>query len=221
MIVTYPTRYGGLQSDDHNLVYFPINKNAHTWAEKFFKQNFSMDKEIIKTTENADTILQNKINIVILRDPLLRWLSGITQYLIDSTTIELLDNSIFQQALKDVVCFDNHTGLQIVQLLGIDTEHTVFFNCDKQLEENMYEFSRIWFEKESVSVGQHQVLAQNPNKVIIYNKIKNIVRNDSLLIKRIRDFYAPDYNLFSMVRFFNKQSINYYKNMKEIYDKEH
>jgi len=219
MIITYPTQYGGFESDDHNLVYFPINKNAHTWAEKFFEKNFNMDKKIIKTTENSESILKDKISIVILRDPLLRWLSGITQYLIDSPTLELLDNSLFQQAIKDALCFDNHTGLQIVNLLGIDTDKTIFFNCDKHLEDNMYEFSRLWFGKISVSVGQHQVLTQNPDKVIIYNKIKEIVKNDSLLIKRIRDFYAPDYKIFSEVKFFNQQNISFYKNLKEVYAK--
>jgi len=223
VIITYPTDYSGFQSSENNLVYFPIPKNAHTWAEKFFAQNFSMDKVIQKTTENSEIVLKDTINIVILRDPLLRWLSGITQYLIDSPTIDLLDDKLFQTAITDALCFDDHTGLQIVNLLGIDTERAVFFNCDKNLEENMNTFSKFWFNKETVSVGSHQVMTENPEKVAIYNKIKTIARNDSELLKRIQHFYAPDYGLFNKVksRFFDKNIPECYNRMKEIYDKEH
>lgn len=220
MIVSYAHECAGLQSSEHNLVYFPILKNAHTWAEKFFSTNFNMNTEIRKTTENSSVVLKDKVVLVILRDPLLRWLTGATQYFIDSKSVKLLDDPTFQNTIKDVVRFDDHTSVQLLNLMGVDIDKAVFFNCNPQLEENINLFSKFWFGKDTVSVGSHQVMTDNPNKIVIYNKLKNIAKNDSNLLKQIQSFYAMDYKLISTVsdRFFDKNTMEYYNTLRKMYD---
>lgn len=220
MIINYSHECVGLQSSEHNLIYFPILKNAHTWAEKFVSANFNMNIEVHKNTENYETVLKDKVVLVILRDPLLRWLSAVTQYFIESDTVQLLDNTVYQQSIKDIICFDDHSNIQVLNLLGINTDNCVFFRCDDQLEENMNLFSKFWFNKETVSVGKHQVMIDNPDKVVIFNKLKNIARNDVELLKRIREFYAMDYKLISSFgdRFIDKKVPVYYNMLKEKYD---
>ena len=220
MIVTYSNECDVFQSSEHNLVYIPILKNAHTWAEKFISKNFDMNFSLRKTNKNYESLLKDKITIVILRDPWLRWLSGITQYFIHSESVNFLDDSVFQKTIKDVICFDEHTTLQLPNLIGVDKNNAVFFKCDRNLESNMNLFSKFWFNKEAVSVGTHQVMNENPDKVKIYNKIKEIVKNDNELHERIQHYYAMDYGLISDVshRFFDNKTIAYYNTLKAKYD---
>ena len=85
-------------------MYVYIPKNASSWT----KPNL---RDWGWQFYNYHTDQLNKTAIVVLRDPVERWLSGIAEYfaLYQNTTNDLVDNKSLQQIIFDRITFDDHT----------------------------------------------------------------------------------------------------------------
>ena len=122
---------------DCNFMYVNIPKNASSWTKpnlldlKFEFYNYHTDK-------------LDKHAMVVLRDPMERWLSGICEYFtlyhrnIDTTQF----NKAFYELLMDQVTFDDHTEKQVYFIEGLDPARCTFFLCDDTYRTAFTEFLR-------------------------------------------------------------------------------
>lgn len=213
-MIEYQYRLYGISSNEHNLIYIPLLKNAHSWGEKFFSHNFGCNEDVYIGPNNIE-LYKDKRFAVILRDPIDRWISAITQYLVDlNTNVEVLDDPFIYKLIKDGVMFDDHARPQRYDVIGLDDRRTAFFMCDDKLEFNLNIFSLALFNKRVKPVGEINRHYNNSAKKLLYPKIKNIVEQDKVLMDKLKTFYDMDYVLIEQLghRFVNKSA-----NLRNIY----
>ena len=188
---------GGMFVKD-NLVYIPIPKNSSSYiGQLLLKNNWNIGNFL--TTD-----LTNKQLIILLRDPVDRWISGMAEYLCSSllkngrTSDDIIKNwnNIVQDLVFDRVIFDDHTEKQVYFIQSIPIENCVFFNSTKQPEQAVKQYltthnidlnidiviDRNQTQgnkyKESLVDFLRDQLAQNPN---LTNKLINTYREDYTL----------------------------------------
>jgi hypothetical protein len=205
-MIEYQYRLYGINSNENNLIYIPLLKNAHSWGKKFFSHNFGCTEDVYIGPDNIE-LYKDKRFVVILRDPVDRWISAITQYLVHlDINIDLLDNPFIYKLITDGVVFDAHARPQHYDIIGLDDRRTAFFTCDEKLEFNLNIFSLALFNKRAEPVGEINRHHNNDAKKILYAKIKNMVEQDTILVDKLKTFYYMDYVLIEKVkhRFVNK-----------------
>lgn len=185
---------------DLDLMYVNIPKNASTWTKDILSSlgweiyNYHLDKNYTKQA------------MVVLRDPIDRWLTGIAEYLtlyhpsvnVDALTPFSLD------LIFDRVSFDDHTEQQIYFIDRLDLNNCVFFKCDNSYRQNFTNFlssngiTGDWTTKEyqySINENFRKVelknffekqISQHPRYL---NQLKNHFKNDYLLIESVK-FYG-------------------------------
>lgn len=229
----YSYDYGVFVSRENKLGYIPILKNAHSWGKEFFKLNFDCN-EVCRKTNNSilvdslkgnvnDSILTEIVNIVILRDPIQRWLAGTVQYLTNFVDMDLNSPHI-QTLIRDGLVFDYHTSPQFHNLLDVDLNKSVFFMCDNNLENNLNLFCRMWLRKPVSRMAPSNTHKENPKKDDIYPIMKNFLDTDELLQKKLSKYYERDFSLINQLksgnRFVDKKIPEYlYKLKQKTYNK--
>tara|TARA_R110000772_G_scaffold69944_1_gene154198 strand:+ start:251 stop:871 length:621 start_codon:yes stop_codon:yes gene_type:complete len=106
--------------------YIMISKNASKWMEDVLE----LSSQINFTKFSS---LDSKKYIVILRDPIDRWCSGITQYLYGEKVHRDLKNRDVLDLLFSQVHFDWHTIPQVKFLEGINTDDCIFFKMESNI----------------------------------------------------------------------------------------
>ena len=182
-----------------NYVYIPIPKNAHRLTTQIlFYYNFTEHE----STNILD--LQNKLKIIVLRDPLQRWYSGVCQY-IKSYTRDLIINSDIVNLLTSITLFDIHTRTQTSYLSGIDTDECVFFNLDDKFYENRITyFCDKQFNKTLSKPGWY-----GKNTKSLHSEMNEAIKKymTKEFENRIIEFYKDDYELYNSVKFFRGNSV--------------
>jgi hypothetical protein len=207
-MINFNFGFRGLFSKENNFMYVPILKNAHMWGEKFFPRNFGCTEEVYVLESNINLFKDTKF-LVILREPTIRWVSALTQYLVQFDEAgEMLDNPLTKKLILDALRLDNHSRPQAYDLIGLNKKNCIFFNCNEDLEKNLNYFSLSCFNKPTESVGppeDNNISAHNLSKQFLYPKIKNMV--DTELIDNLKIFYSIDYTLYNSVIFTEAKEI--------------
>jgi hypothetical protein len=187
-----------MSKSDSDLMYINIPKNASSWTKPNL---FDFDWEIYNYhTDN----LYHKTAMIVLRDPVERWASGIAEYLYlyhrdwtdQAFTAELLD------LIFDKIAFDDHTEKQVYFIEGLDLSRCVFFWFDDNYRKNFSNFlienqmpNRYWnYEKQHVS-----------NNEPIRKKFKEIfveALENSKYLHQIQQYFKQDYDLINSVKFY-------------------
>lgn len=139
--------YGeGLISPDRKFFIFKIPKNAST----FLVKNLT---ELNWEHANYGEFAHEK-TIVILRDPVERWVSGIVEYLFlyhenvlgnlanpfNYEYFPLLGEKLGLSLIFEKIVFDDHTERQCCFLKNIDISNTIWFKFDNDLNRNLSTF---------------------------------------------------------------------------------
>lgn len=179
--------------------YIPIFKNAHTYVESVFIKLCNW-----KTYDVLDDI-NSHTKIIILRDPLDRWISGISEYIHLHHKNWNIDNRDLLDLLYDVIIIDEHTKPQVNFLDGINIENCVFFKMDNNFTFNLHD----WIQK-NVSPFikfNHALYSQSHNRSDtkpLQNTIKQKLYGLELCFRqRVEQCYKDDYDLFYSVKFYN------------------
>ena len=199
ILINHYNKVHGFYSKEYDIIYVPILKNAHTWGQDFFSHNFGCN-EVVVVHEKNFQLFENTIFLAILRDPIDRWISAITQYLVAfDDPVKLLDDVIIQKIITDGIIFDDHAKTQKSSLLGINKNNIVGFMCDEKLEENINKFFLINFNLPAKSLVansiSHNVAVYDDSKKFLYPKIKNMVYQNEEIVNKLKKFYEIDYEL--------------------------
>lgn len=121
-----------------NLLYSYIPKNSSTWLKRILEYNNTFEHE----WEHKNYLFENFENfknIVILRDPFERYISGLAEYLTLYQSSDLLNDDAFK-IIFDLVTVDDHTDRQLHFLDGLNFDNTTFFINDANLSNNIKSF---------------------------------------------------------------------------------
>lgn len=186
-------------------IYINIPKNASTNIRAAIVNNEFCSLNLLK----SNFFPNYESSVVVLRDPIERWISGITTYLnlyvadkndLDSFLKGIKDNKWFFELLFEKITFDDHTEKQIYFLKPFDLSNCFYFYLD-----NMFEFR---FSQFYLGEGI---------KINFNHEFKNIKTNDSVhkffteflfdsknakYKERLKKHYAEDYELINSVTFY-------------------
>jgi hypothetical protein len=182
-------QFGFCLTDEHNFFYIPIAKNASTHVSKNLRafgwqpSNYSCNNSC-----NYDHLKP----IVVLRDPIERWISGVFQYI----TLYHSNLTILSEDLLDFIChkiiLDDHTEKQVYFCNYIKISDAIFFKQDLTLDNKI--------EKLLNKKFQFPALPSIAANSLIRRQLKK--RLDNKLIQRLNLFYKDDFELINKVKFY-------------------
>lgn len=156
--------------------------------------------------------------LVILRDPISRWITGFAQAFWgwDPTHPNYYANLLPDLWFKQIH-FDDHTRRQIDFLQGLDHESTTWFDCSQNLVQNVRDWMKGRFDHEIRDLDDDQDNGYNvaargrqwPTNGItqqqIIDRVKTVIDQNPSYIQRLREFYQPDFDLRSRVEFYGSR----------------
>lgn len=136
--------------------------------------------------------------LIALREPIKRWISGMSQFKINNPSIELTD-TIFDQ-----ITFDDHTDKQVNFLKDIDLNKCVFFKVDETLRGTISK----WVKEQDFLIGDtiDKMPAYNVSTDIMSEysaQIIKLIENNPQNMLKLKQYFADDYALYNSVKFYD------------------
>ena len=186
-----------------DVFYIPIPKNSSSYVGKLMLANKWNIANFLETD------LTNKKIIVILRDPIDRWVSGMAQYLCSSVvskgysadTIIQTWNEITQTLVFDKVIFDDHTEKQVYFINTVPTESCIYFNSTHGVGELLQKC--LGENNINLNINIKSELDGNMQHKLLANFLKELLVQTPVLVDRLKEVYADDYKLIESVKFYD------------------
>jgi hypothetical protein len=198
----------------YGIDYIPITKNSSSYMETFFDlalgeksyENFIFDRPITP-----------KKTLVILRDPIERWISGVVHYIYlqRRRPIMWLDEyddikkEYLYKNVDDNILFDKHTELQSNFLQNLDTDDLLFFKQEFSLQKRIKDFLRRnlkiqdseWnSRKKEINFNRSY---SNQFKRKLTDCLSQELINDKKLLDKVKKTYEYDIVLFKTANYYN------------------
>jgi hypothetical protein len=209
---------------DASYVYINIPKNASCWMKENFggyEYNFLTNQFLGTPTSKITKVHGLGVEltyVVILRDPIDRWLSGAAQsfYGCSPTNINFFTNIKNDQLFSQIV-FDEHTAPQTLFLSNLDKSKVTWFNCNVSLIKNVSSWMQEKFNEQVTTLDQNAGNKYNisnqgvPNQFDsvtgwtqqqIINELKIRLDSDPTYLQNLKNFYKDDYKLRESVKFY-------------------
>ena len=143
--------------------------------------------------------------VIVLRDPLRRWLSGVAEAI--HTEHELIENINFGEMFDQIV-LDDHTAPQVDFLAGLDYNKVVWFKMEDDLQNTLLDYVKDKFvlpkhNFQSLSDrGYFNRTQDDQKKRAIVENLKVLMKIEPEIRTRIEQFYEKDYELYNSVNYY-------------------
>jgi len=205
-----PTSYAVMVSPGLTHAWINIPKNASSFCQKVFDDN---GWTMCHTDDLVDGILLAHTikKIVVLRDPVERWISGFAQCMADhhtSNVLDLLDNDAFWQTLRFNPVFDDHTEYQhrfigaaqnvkYINMQSRNTENIIsdpnrFYRDLTEFVRNAGGTSEFQYWKEPTNPAEN-----DPGKFAIFKKLHAIIKERKDYYSILKNAHSKDYELYN------------------------
>lgn len=203
-------RRGGhcMVSNDEQFIYIPIAKNASTFTEFLLETVCDWHYDDYVSNKN----LLNKHIIVILRDPLKRWMAGVVEHFSERNNpisgVDLNNNALLHYVFNQCA-LDVHTELQLNFLAGVDTENCTFIKLDNTYSRVLEDFIEYRLGKKISIWGKDVATKYNktvdkPFKQILLSYVKKYYDKNKEAQLGVLNYLRPDYDLINSLEFYNK-----------------
>ncbi len=164
-----------------------IPKNASTWLKKNLVGN---------GWQQCSDESTHMSTLVLLRDPIDRWFSGVVQYLarnfpaVQYNTI----SSDFAKLIFDQIELDEHTQSQFVFLNNIELDNTSFVWIDHAFNNNI----QTWLKaanSQLVNVNAIYTTAEDHYRQLLRNKLVDIYQSSAHLQQRLQSYFEIEYKM--------------------------
>ena len=181
-----------------DLMYVYIPKNASSWT----KPNL---KDWGWQFYNYRTDNLNKTAIVVLRDPVERWLSGIAEY------FSLYHNHInvpnhnpnLLSIIFDKITFDDHTEKQVKFIHGLNTDECIFLWCDDRYGTNFSKLIQQHLGPNKYDQYEYQHVSEFDRNRRYYKTIfQKLLDDNPQYLEKVKQHFAEDYKLIKQVKFY-------------------
>ena len=193
-----------MSSPDSNLMYVNIPKCASSWTKPNLQDlgwefyNYHLDN------------LYHKHALVVLRDPVERWLSGLCEYFtlyhenIDTTQF----NSAFYDLLMDQISLDDHTEKQVYFIEELNPNRCTFMMCDEDYRRNFTFWLRNQgFENADYSRYNYQHTTEGSAVRKKFKEIFTPLLDNPKYLEKVKQHFHLDYKLIWSVRFYGSQQL--------------
>lgn len=193
-------------SNSKKWAYIPIAKCASIFGTMYFTEGYDLtEKQDWSSTSNKD-----KNFIIFLRDPIKRWLSGVSEFIYQEQFAKNreidLNNETILYLIFNGVRFDIHTTPQIYFLEGLNLANCYFFDIDNpNFIKNLNFFCHKHFGyKSKIDISNQNVTKENIHKKEIYNRILEVYNNDQSLHDAVHNKLIPDMHFITHLGKTNK-----------------
>lgn len=192
--------------DEHLPIWIPIEKNVSKVIQSMVV-SCGYQESTVRALEK-----HNAPAMVILQDPIKRWVSGLVEYLllVDINRTRNTDNnmtrlSVTPEVVFDQIIFDVHTFPQSSFIKGLD------LNCDfiwfdaKKKSQLVPTVSKYFTEKGvannhwSIGPYDQKIDDQKHRLTKLYAKM---LKENPALLEKVKNVYAEDYKLINSIEFY-------------------
>jgi hypothetical protein len=170
---------------DKSITFVHIPKNASSFV-----------KGCLLSTEkftHSNSLITAERYLIALRDPIERWVSGITQLM------SVPDNQhLTLQDLVSTVTFDDHTELQTYFLQDVDIDRCTFLKVNQNLRTNI----KLWLGEHGYIHTGPDVPNINEGNQLAKDRFAAMVDGNSQIKLKLAEHYANDYELINRVKFY-------------------
>ena len=202
-----PVKYPYLFNPDRTIVWINVPKCGSSFMQKVFHDfgwsEYKYHHALLKTDMDK---------IIVLRDPVERWISGFSEYALDHPWIwEQIDNDYIWELILSNPVFDDHTQFQhqFVADCNIDNLCYVYMQDNPKrfysALENWCNIFAMPIPHARQSRFMHWTEKQNPaqNDTIrwhVNQKIRNKLQEDKTKRVKIRELHKQDYKFMDSIR---------------------
>jgi hypothetical protein len=191
---------------NHKLKKFYINipKCATNWGKNIFNLKLEWEESNYLDT---NLIEQGYEAIVFLRDPIDRWISGMAEYVSrygynTATFISQLEKQrLAGEIINTTIAFDEHTVEQITFLEGLDTNTTIWFRVDADLNQNVSDYCQRILGIEN----NFQTIKPRYTTTLAKAKIKNWFEENVGRFRNLTPHYKLDTELYNSVKYYIRE----------------
>ena len=145
---------------------------------------------------HSETLINSSENLIVLRDPIDRWLSGITQYLYNNK-LDLSNDKIF-----DKITFDDHTDLQTYFLQGVDLNKSTFMFVDDNLRANLANWIYDHGYRTNVDIAIKYNASSEDDRAITKDHYTKLLDQSPEFVLKLQQHFEEDYKLIGKVKFY-------------------
>lgn len=172
-------------ADSHKIILIP--KNASTWLKKNL-----VECGWRECKDDSD----HRSILILLRDPIDRWFSGVVQYLARNFPTVHHDNISldFIKLIFDQVELDEHTQSQFVFFNNTEVNNTRFIWIDDNFNNNIQK----WLAtagSQLVNVDAIYTTAEDHYRQLLRNKLINTYQNNTQLQQRLKLYFKIEYEM--------------------------
>jgi hypothetical protein len=187
-------------------IYINIPKNASTNIRQAISNANFLSTNVI----NSLVFPEYKSSVVVLRDPIERWVSGISTYLAVYYSTEdflsnIQNNKWFLNLLFERISFDDHTEQQVFFLQPFNLTNAYFFLADNDSSELEFRLTQFYLG-EGVKIN-FDPAERNYRKDDLINKFfKEFLFDDKnrKFLEQLKKHFSDDYELIDSVQFYGR-----------------
>lgn len=179
-----------------NFAHIPIPKCASSWVNFYLSHlKYRVDGKIEFVN---DTIPDVKYTVV-LRDPVDRWTTGISEYLSRNHPVYNLSDDLIEFACN-IISFDAHTVPQVNFLDGLNIKQLIFFKLDNSFVYNFSSFYNYKLPKTMVKLWKNES-REKFYRHTIKEKVTDFLKNNPEYVSKLKKYFTDDYKLINKVKF--------------------
>lgn len=186
--------------------YVPVPKSASTWCKQLWH---------VGSESNFLDVKQDRDYVVILRDPLERWISGFAQCQVgNDPRVPDYWKTLGWHWVFDTIVFDNHTEPQSSFLAGIDLDCVTWFRQDNKLERLMLDWMQKHLGLDQTSVAADRYVGREQPAPVFRNGVTGPTQAEIMAEaevalnsivgarERIQEYYQEDFDLYQGVEYY-------------------
>ncbi len=175
--------------ETHHLTYVHIPKNASSFIKGCLIGCYGMWK-------HSETLVPADEYLIVLREPIERWVSGIAEYCFNSGNMLTLE-----QALEQIT-FDDHTEKQIYFIKDVNLIRSTFLRVDENLRDNLERWLKQYNYRTNIQIALEYNTSEGAKRDLI-NKFTEEINLNPAYLARLQEYFADDYKLYNSVAFYD------------------
>ena len=194
---------GGMIIPPRDIFYLNIPKNASTYLSNIFRENGWLHWNIL---DDSSTI---KKTLVVLRDPVDRWISGFATY----AALHLFGpgygsdhfvedfTALSEKIIFDQIIFDDHTDYQVKYVQQIVNHSPIYFRYNKNIISQINSF--LGYDLNTNVDVDNNANESNYDTAQVSRFVKNLIETKPDLRARLVLAYHKDYEFINSIEFYN------------------
>jgi hypothetical protein len=185
-------------ADNTDLMYINIPKNASSWTKPNL-QDFGWEEHNY-CAEN----LYHKHAMIVLRDPVERWLTGVSEYFtLFHPNIDIENaGKAFYELVLDLVTLDDHTERQVYFVEGLEASNCTYFYCDRTYRSMFEHFLNTKGMRNRYSGYNYQHTTEQSDTRKKFTSYFKPLLDIPKYVDHIKYHYKLDYELINSVKYY-------------------